>query len=156
MQKNATGILFPELEAERVSFKPVPGIDVDVDRFSVLRPTWNLKRTARFLSIRKWRLVDKRGGIDAVKRAKQDHDEKFASVIAGELSNAIRLFLGSAGFWITAPPQGASCKWGDWHLASRASNYRRHESRCGVPTNIRSQAAERGKPSEEFQPPRIG
>lgn len=91
------------------------------DDFSVYRPTWNLKRTVRFLSVRKWRDADKREGIDAVKRAKREHDAGFAEAVAREVADALRLTIGASGFSIGAPPQGASCAWGEWHLASEVA-----------------------------------
>lgn len=86
----------------------------------VQRPTWNKKRTIRFLSLRKWNSDRKTAGIEAFKAAKKEQDCAIVDAAANEIAGALREFLHNpSGLVFTAPPSGASAGSGnEWHFGT--------------------------------------
>jgi len=86
-------------------------------RLLLYRPTWNKKRSVRFLSLRKWRLPNKPEALGMLKVAKDSADADLVETIAREMSGPITEMLKATSMLVfTSPPAGHSAATG-WQLA---------------------------------------
>ena len=77
----------------------------------VYRPSLNHKRSVSFISVRRWRQSSRKADLELFKRAKAEGNAAIVLSIAAEISELLDGLLhckGQRGYWVTAPPRGAS------------------------------------------------
>ena len=92
--------------SERASLIPEAGpTTADSFPFTVYRPALNKKRTARFLSVRRWRSEQKEYGIERMKTLKAECSDDTIDAVAGEFEEILSVLVGGLDqFAVTAPP----------------------------------------------------
>lgn len=125
----------PEPAEPREKKEKAPGTGNIDDLFSGLieKPTWNKKRTVRFLSIRKWNSATKDKTLELFKKYKYECAAELIDKILSDVVPAIRQFIfPTPDLIITPPPIGASAKKSPGkHLATEISRRVAAELGCG-------------------------
>jgi predicted amidophosphoribosyltransferase len=96
------------LESRGIPFEEQAAPERDITKLTLVRPSWNKKRTVRFLSIRKWSARHHHEAVEAMKFAKARLDEQVLTQAASEVAGAVRDMGMTGGMLVTAPPAGAS------------------------------------------------
>ena len=96
------------LESRGIPFEEQSAPEHNIVKLTLVRPSWNKKRTVRFLSIRKWSARHHQEAVEAMKFAKARLDEQVLTQAASEVAGAVRDMGILGGVLVTAPPAGAS------------------------------------------------